>query len=70
MSSAASAASSSGGAGYGDLDISGYMSEGGISLYARKMQARFREGLEAACDSMRDRKSAAANQMANFVDDR
>ncbi len=32
---------------------SGYMSEGGISLYARKMQARFREGLEAVRDSMR-----------------
>uniref|UniRef100_A0A914WJZ9 Uncharacterized protein n=1 Tax=Plectus sambesii TaxID=2011161 RepID=A0A914WJZ9_9BILA len=31
----------------------GYMSEGGISLYARKMQARFREGLEAVRDSMR-----------------
>lgn len=37
-----------------DLDISGYMSEGGISLYARKLQARFREGLELAQrDSMR-----------------
>ncbi len=25
---------------------SGYMSEGGISLYARKMQAKLREGIE------------------------
>lgn len=58
--------------GVGDLDISGYMSEGGISLYARKMQARFREGLEAVRDSMRERKSANAGNttMANFVDDR
>ncbi|VDM43530.1 unnamed protein product [Toxocara canis] len=37
-------------------DVSnGYMSEGGITVYARKMQARFREGLEAVRDSMRHR---------------
>uniref|UniRef100_A0A915PRV6 Uncharacterized protein n=1 Tax=Setaria digitata TaxID=48799 RepID=A0A915PRV6_9BILA len=38
-------------------DVSnGYMSEGGITVYARKMQARFKEGLEAVRDSMRHRK--------------
>uniref|UniRef100_A0A0M3IM61 SCP domain-containing protein n=1 Tax=Ascaris lumbricoides TaxID=6252 RepID=A0A0M3IM61_ASCLU len=37
-------------------DVSnGYVSEGGITIYARKMQARFREGLEAVRDSMRHR---------------
>ncbi|VDN06848.1 unnamed protein product [Thelazia callipaeda] len=37
-------------------DVSnGYMSEGGITVYARKMQARFKEGLEAVRDSMRQR---------------
>ncbi|VDP05874.1 unnamed protein product, partial [Soboliphyme baturini] len=36
----------------GDFDASGYMSEGGITLYARKMQDRFREGLEAVRNSI------------------
>lgn len=27
-------------------DYSGYMSEGGASIYARKMQQRFREGMQ------------------------
>ncbi|VDN43645.1 unnamed protein product [Gongylonema pulchrum] len=40
----------------GNADVSsGYMSEGGITVYARKMQARFKEGLEAVRDSMRHR---------------
>uniref|UniRef100_A0A0N5A9W0 Uncharacterized protein n=1 Tax=Syphacia muris TaxID=451379 RepID=A0A0N5A9W0_9BILA len=38
------------------VDISnGYMSEGGITVYAQKMKARFREGLEAVRDGMRNR---------------
>ncbi|EFO15151.2 hypothetical protein LOAG_13359 [Loa loa] len=37
-------------------DVSnGYMSEGGITVYARKMQARFKEGLEAVRNSMQQR---------------
>ena len=33
-------------------DFSGYMSEGGASLYARRMQQRFREGMQAVKESM------------------
>uniref|UniRef100_A0A914ZLJ3 AAA+ ATPase domain-containing protein n=2 Tax=Parascaris univalens TaxID=6257 RepID=A0A914ZLJ3_PARUN len=47
------------GSNFPDLSIAdvsnGYVSEGGITIYARKMQARFREGLEAVRDSMRHR---------------
>lgn len=42
----------------------GYMSEGGISLYARKMQARFREGLEAVRDSMRRQQADLNDRLA------
>ncbi|XP_064627307.1 neuron navigator 3-like isoform X13 [Lineus longissimus] len=34
-------------------DFSGYMSEGGASLYAKRMQQRFREGIEAVEECMR-----------------
>jgi len=47
-----------------DLDLSGYMSEGGISVYARKMQARFKEGIEAVRESMNKPITT------EFVDDR
>ena len=33
-------------------DYSGYMSEGGASLYARRMQQRFREGMQAVKECM------------------
>ncbi|KAK0394287.1 hypothetical protein QR680_000668 [Steinernema hermaphroditum] len=39
----------------GASSSSGYMSEGGLSICARKMQARFREGIEAVRHSMRNR---------------
>jgi neuron navigator 2 len=34
-------------------DFSGYVSEGGASLYAKRMQQRFREGIEAVEECMR-----------------
>lgn len=45
-----------------DLEISGYMSEGGISLYAKKLQATFKEGMEAVRDSLK--------KPTNIIDDR
>ena len=34
------------------LHYSGYMSEGGASLYAKRMQQRFREGMAAVKECM------------------
>uniref|UniRef100_A0A8R1XMJ8 Uncharacterized protein n=1 Tax=Onchocerca volvulus TaxID=6282 RepID=A0A8R1XMJ8_ONCVO len=50
------------------LDVSnGYMSEGGITVYARKMQARFKEGLEAVRDSMRQRNHDFNDRLVKFI---
>lgn len=50
------------------LDVSnGYMSEGGITVYARKMQARFKEGLEAVRDGMRHRQINFNDRSLTFI---
>lgn len=40
------------GGGGGDDWTSGYLSEGGASLYARRLQQRFREGMQAVRECM------------------
>lgn len=43
------------------------MSEGGITVYARKMQARFKEGMEAVRDSMRQRHHECNDRSAFLI---
>ncbi|GFO49079.1 neuron navigator 2 [Plakobranchus ocellatus] len=47
------------GLGGGDDWASGYLSEGGASLYARRLQQRFREGMQAVRECMQKSSSAA-----------
>ncbi|XP_074661098.1 uncharacterized protein LOC141913823 isoform X2 [Tubulanus polymorphus] len=47
-------------------DFSGYMSEGGATLYARRMQQRFREGMQAVQECMQ--KSAGLTDDDSFDD--
>ncbi|CAH1798480.1 unnamed protein product [Owenia fusiformis] len=61
-------------------DYSGYMSEGGASLYARRMQQRFREGMQAVreCmqksnqlidnDSFDDESSISSGEISDSID--
>lgn len=43
------------------------MSEGGITVYAQKMKARFREGLEAVRDGMRNRQVNFNDRLILFL---